>query len=89
MIQETSPTQSLDGTLTIWFYYSFMSLCLAGVLFTACHTELVKKKLPAARLAEVRPHYVEQEVERLWTMVAGRSVQERTSSVEDKESRSG
>ncbi|KIM61696.1 hypothetical protein SCLCIDRAFT_25657 [Scleroderma citrinum Foug A] len=89
MIQETSPTQSLDGTLTIWFYYSFMSLCLAGVLFAACHTELVKKKLPAARLAEVRPHYVEQEVERLWTMVAGRSVQERTSSAEDKESRSG
>ncbi|KIM61697.1 hypothetical protein SCLCIDRAFT_865222 [Scleroderma citrinum Foug A] len=88
MIQETSPTQSLEGTLTIWFYCSIVSLCLAGILFAACHTELGKKKLPAARLAEVRPHDVEQEVERLWTMVAGRSVQERTCSLEDKESRS-
>ena len=88
MIQEASPTQSLEGTLAIWFYCSIVSLCLAGILFAACHTELGKKKLPAARLAEVRPHDVEQEVERLWTMVAGRSVQERTCSLEDKESRS-
>jgi len=65
-----------------------VSLCLAEILFAACHTELGKKKLPAARLAEVRPHDVEQEVERLWTVVVGRTVQERTISLEEKETRS-
>lgn len=68
MVQETSQTHSLEGPLTVWLYCGLVSVCLAAVLYAACETKWGRRELPTLRLSQVKPHDVQQEVERLWAM---------------------
>ncbi|KAG1862373.1 MFS general substrate transporter [Suillus tomentosus] len=67
-IQDLSSTNSLEGAVTVWLAYAFVSVLISGALLGACHTSLGQRYLPAVRLSQVRPKYVEKEVERLWEL---------------------
>ncbi|KAG1775533.1 MFS general substrate transporter [Suillus placidus] len=67
-LQDLSPTDSLESTVTVWLVYAFVSVLISGVLLGACYTSLGQRYLPAARLSQVRPEHVEREVERLWEL---------------------
>lgn len=67
-IQDLSSTDSLEGTVMVWLAYVFVSVLISGALLSACHTLLGHRYLPAVRLSQVRPKYVEREVERLWEL---------------------
>ncbi|KAG1728443.1 MFS general substrate transporter [Suillus lakei] len=67
-LQDLSPTDSLEGAVTIWLVYAFVSVLISGALLGACYTSLGQRYLPAARLSQVRPKHLEREVERLWEL---------------------
>lgn len=67
-LQDLSSTNSLEGAVTVWLVYAFASMLISGLLLGACYWSWGKRYLPAARLSQVRPRYVEREVERLWEL---------------------
>ncbi|KAG1720643.1 MFS general substrate transporter [Suillus lakei] len=67
-LQDLSPNDSLESAVTVWLVYAFACVLVSGALLGACYTSFGKRYLPAARLSEVRPKYLEREVERLWEL---------------------
>ncbi|KAG2344649.1 MFS general substrate transporter [Suillus weaverae] len=67
-LQDLSPNDSLESAVTIWLVYAFACVLVSGALLGACYTSFGKRYLPAARLSEVRPKYLEKEVEKLWKL---------------------
>jgi MFS family permease len=67
-LQDASPTNSLDGAVTVWLVYAFVSVLISGALLGACCTSLGQRYLPAVRLSQVRPKHIEREVDRLWEL---------------------
>ena len=57
---------SLDPGVTLWLVYAVVSVLISGMLLVLSYTTIGKTLLPAARLAEVTPHTLENEVRRLW-----------------------
>lgn len=75
-LQDSSPTDSLEGAMTVWLVYAFVSVLISGVLLGACYTSLGQYYLPAVRLSQVRPKHIEREVERLWELRQDRVTEE-------------
>lgn len=67
-LQDASPTDSLEGAVTVWLVYAFVSVLVSGALLGACCTSLGQRYLPAVRLSQVRPRHIGREVERLWEL---------------------
>ncbi|KAG1797118.1 MFS general substrate transporter [Suillus plorans] len=67
-LQDLSPNDSLESAVTVWLVYAFACVLVSGALLGACYTPFGKRRLPAARLSEVRPKYLEREVEKLWEL---------------------
>ncbi|EJD04962.1 MFS general substrate transporter [Fomitiporia mediterranea MF3/22] len=60
-LQDDTPSDSLDPAVTLWLVYAFLSVAVSGVLLLLSRTTL----LPAARLSQVQPRLLDDEVERL------------------------
>lgn len=60
-LQDDTPSDSLDGAVTLWLIYAFLSVAASGTLLLISCTSL----LPAARLSQVQPRLLDQEIERL------------------------
>ena len=58
-LQDDSSTDSLDPAVTLWLAYALISVVISGILLALSWTTL----LPAARLSQVQPHLLEQEVD--------------------------
>ncbi|KIJ60911.1 hypothetical protein HYDPIDRAFT_116594 [Hydnomerulius pinastri MD-312] len=67
-IQDMTPGASLANAVTVWVVYAFVSVLASGALLVACYTEWGKRYLPAARLSQVRPRELEEEVQRMWDL---------------------
>lgn len=67
-LQDASPTNSLEGAVTVWLVYAFVSVLISGALLGACCTSFGQRYLPAVRLSQVRPRHIGREVERLWEL---------------------
>ncbi|KAH7910570.1 MFS general substrate transporter [Hygrophoropsis aurantiaca] len=65
-LQDESPTSSLMNPVIMWLAYSAISVVAAGILLIACYTKVGKRLLPAARLSQVRPRDLAEEVDKLW-----------------------
>lgn len=57
-MQDDTASDSLDPAVTLWLIYAFLSVAISGVLLVISWTTW----LPAAKLAQVQPHLLEQEV---------------------------
>ncbi|KAJ7479775.1 MFS general substrate transporter [Mycena latifolia] len=62
-LQDLSATDSLDPAVTLWLSYAAASVAVSGGLLVVSYTTL----LPAARLSQVKPALLEDEIERLWS----------------------
>ncbi|KAL5520380.1 hypothetical protein ACEPAG_9604 [Sanghuangporus baumii] len=60
-LQDDTPSDSLDGAVTLWLIYAFLSVAISGTLLVISSTPL----LPAARLSQVQPRLLDVEIERL------------------------
>ncbi|OCB85865.1 MFS general substrate transporter [Sanghuangporus baumii] len=60
-LQDDTPSDSLDGAVTLWLIYAFLSVAVSGTLLVISSTSL----LPAARLSQVQPRLLDVEIERL------------------------
>ncbi|KAL5478895.1 hypothetical protein ACEPAI_2172 [Sanghuangporus weigelae] len=60
-LQDDTPSDSLDGAVTLWLIYAFLSVAISGTLLVISSTSL----LPAARLSQVQPRLLDVEIERL------------------------
>ena len=59
----------LDPAITLWLVYAFISVVVSGsLLFSATFFPTL---LPAARLSQVRPKRLKNEIDRLERMIAG------------------
>ena len=76
---------SLDPGVTLWLVYAIVSVLISGMLLVLSCTAIGKTLLPAARLVEVTPPILENEVHRLWESTGlGKTVQHEPT-VEEKE----
>ncbi|KAI0673172.1 MFS general substrate transporter [Trametes maxima] len=62
-LQDLSPTDSLDPAVTLWLVYAFLSVAISGFMLLMSH--FAPNTLPAARLSQVAPRDLPDEVERL------------------------
>lgn len=62
-LQDDSSTNSLDPAVTLWLVYAFISVAASGALLLASY--VVPGLLPAARLSQVAPRHLPEEVEKL------------------------
>ncbi|KAI0651119.1 MFS general substrate transporter [Trametes meyenii] len=62
-LQDLSPTDSLDPAVTLWLVYAFLSVTISGFMLLMSH--FAPNTLPAARLSQVAPRDLPDEVERL------------------------
>ena len=60
-MQDDTPSDSLDPAVTLWLIYAFISVAVSGALLLLSYTKL----LPAARLSQVQPHLLNQEIHKL------------------------
>ena len=60
-LQDDTTSNSLDNAVTLWLIYAFISVAISGTLLLISCTSL----LPAARLAQVQPRLLDQEIKRL------------------------
>ncbi|CAA7261924.1 unnamed protein product [Cyclocybe aegerita] len=64
-LQDDTPNNSLDNAVTLWLAYAFMSVVISGALLVSASFPSAAWCLPAARLAQVAPRKLPQEVARL------------------------
>jgi hypothetical protein len=57
---------SLDPGVTLWLSYAGASVAISGILLALTWTRIGQKLLPAARLAQVAPADLSDEIDLLW-----------------------
>jgi hypothetical protein len=57
---------SLDPGVTLWLSYAGASVVISGILLVLTWTRIGQKLLPAARLAQVAPGDLGDEIDLLW-----------------------
>ncbi|KAI0331369.1 MFS general substrate transporter [Cubamyces sp. BRFM 1775] len=62
-LQDLSPTNSLDPAVTLWLVYAFISVAISGFMLIMSYA--APNVLPAARLSQVSPRELPDEVEKL------------------------
>ncbi|KAI0369350.1 MFS general substrate transporter [Pilatotrama ljubarskyi] len=62
-LQDLSPTDSLDPAVTLWLVYAFASVAISGFMLLMSY--YAPNTLPAARLSQVAPRDMPEEVEKL------------------------
>ena len=62
-LQDLSPTDSLDPAVTLWLVYAFISVAISGFMLIMSYA--APNVLPAARLSQVSPRDLPDEVEKL------------------------
>ncbi|KAH9886734.1 MFS general substrate transporter [Cubamyces lactineus] len=62
-LQDLSPTDSLDPAVTLWLVYAFVSVAISGFMLIMSYA--APNVLPAARLSQVSPRELPDEVEKL------------------------
>lgn len=60
-LQDDTKSDSLDNAVTLWLIYAFVSVIISGALLVVSWTTW----LPAARLSQVQPRFLADEVDRL------------------------
>lgn len=60
-LQDDTPSNSLDNAVTLWLVYAFVCVAISGALLVVSWTNI----LPAARLSQVPPSQLADEVDRL------------------------
>ena len=62
-LQDLSPTDSLDPAVSLWLAYAFISVAVSGFMLSMSY--LAPNTLPAARLSQIAPRDVPEEIEKL------------------------
>ena len=78
-LQDDTPSDSLDNAVTLWLIYAFVSVLVSGALLFVSSTD----SLPAARLSQVPPRILPEEVERL-AKLRGITDKDVKTSIEDE-----
>ncbi|RPD77185.1 MFS general substrate transporter [Lentinus tigrinus ALCF2SS1-7] len=62
-LQDLSPTDSLDPAVTLWLVYAFLSVAVSGFMLAMSY--LAPNTLPAARLSQIAPRDMPEEIDKL------------------------